>query len=1635
MLTPSSLALVAFTAVALASGAAAQPCTTSWAAPADGNWETAANWTDGVPDDADVACITAAGSYTVTASRGDKALAGLVIGGASGTQTLTTNSRITMSGDGTVGTNGRWTFLNRTPGGSDGLVFDGGTGTLVVEGAVELPDGVTFLTTGGTLDVAESGVFRMGTGASAGTGTGLIRVRGTLEVDAPNNAGVYSPVEVEAGLIRVRAGRFQMSQGTLRNASFEIAEAASVSITSSNSGGLSGVFTVEGTLSGDIDGALTFSSGSTLMAATTGATLDVGGTGLRLFAGSGSRTTLASEGGILRNVGLVTIEARTTQLQGATLRNEGTFRIANNSNLSLAEGARFENTASGLLDLVDTAGISGGPDGGRIMSAGRLVARLDASSSRSQSIQVPVDLTNATVEVAANVRLQMSEGVWQDVAFDVAETGEVLLTTSNSGGLSGVIKTSGTLSGDVQGSLRLSRAEMQTTATGTTLDLGGNGFTMAAGSGGYATLSGGPFVNRTTLTVISSGSGLTDATLLNEGTLRIDGSSLIVREGSSVTNATSATVDLVGPGGFSGSGLFVNEGLVTKTGGNTSSFRGLLRGRPGSELRVLDGQFFFRDEPAENYGAGVLLTGAGETAQIYIGPPLQGTLSPGTPEQPIATLALSSSLRLSPTEGDARLMIDVGAGGASDVVTTQFTIYLGGTLVIRLADGFTPSFGDQWTIVTDLRNNLPQGIFETIEVEGDAGGVTFVVDTSNPGAVVLRAVAGATVATSAAEVSEGEPASFRIRHPASPEPLRIAFETDGTATRVADYTLTARGGVLRTQPGTTETVVSLFARRDADASEGPETVTFRLLPSGDASPVDGSTEASVVIRDAPSSDALAVSGVVPARGENAGTISPTILGTALNASATVHLVGAVTLPATRVEAASGAAGLGVVFDLALAPPGRYDVVVVQGGETATLAGAFEVVPAQRRVRVWADVAGTPAPRFGRWSTYTVFLGNDADADIYDVGLVLRITDGAEIEFMDGILDLSDRPANLQTLVQPAVPGVQSVPLYFKKLPAGSANSFRVRVRPTSPLSIGDDVGVAYELFPPDGNNPATWSGDFEADTPFNLGLLMGALAAHVDEYPPANYSLAAVSLANPAPEDDCPPDDDVIPPIQDVSAEDLIRMYDQGARFNRYYGSDIQPSTSTAVSEFGGFSLAVIIPEAASAAGYTSAGAGGIVAAGISTMSFMRSSGLYSRQVICDRQAEGSLPRTDFCERYPPAVPAGTTAQGPGTGGACGQTGGSFDPNDKFGPAGFGSARYYDPSTVTTPYTIRFENLATASLPAQEVIIVDTLDTAAFDLDTFSLGPIRWGADKTVMPPPGATSFETEVDLSPDLDATLLITASLDPTTGRAVWHFLTLDPDTGDLPEDGTVGFLPPNQTSPEGEGSVSFVVSAHERLASGAEVSNRAEIVFDVNEPIVTPVWTNTVDREAPASTVAALDATVENPIRITVSASDADSGVQQYALFASRNGGDFEFVARSDTPTFVFEGEPGSVYGFYSLTVDAVGNAEPFKTDAEATTTVAVGAEGGPDLPSALSLSPAWPNPVHTRAAFRLGVPEAGPVRVTVFDALGREVARLADGEHAAGWHALPWEASRVATGAYVVRAQSAGETVTQSVTVVR
>jgi endonuclease/exonuclease/phosphatase family metal-dependent hydrolase len=80
--------------------------------------------------------------------------------------------------------------------------------------------------------------------------------------------------------------------------------------------------------------------------------------------------------------------------------------------------------------------------------------------------------------------------------------------------------------------------------------------------------------------------------------------------------------------------------------------------------------------------------------------------------------------------------------------------------------------------------------------------------------------------------------------------------------------------------------------------------------------------------------------------------------------------------------------------------------------------------------------------------------------------------------------------------------------------------------------------------------------------------------------------------------------------------------------------------------------------------------------------------------------------------------------------------------------------------------------------------------------------------------------------------------------------------------------------------------------------------------------------------------------------------------------------------------------------------------------------------PALPPAPMLEGAYPNPFRARTTLSYTLRRAGPVRLEVYDILGRRVASLVDGPQTAGTHRVEFTASGLPPGLYLARLEAGG-----------
>ncbi|MCI7010906.1 MAG: dockerin type I repeat-containing protein [Prevotella sp.] len=292
----------------------------------------------------------------------------------------------------------------------------------------------------------------------------------------------------------------------------------------------------------------------------------------------------------------------------------------------------------------------------------------------------------------------------------------------------------------------------------------------------------------------------------------------------------------------------------------------------------------------------------------------------------------------------------------------------------------------------------------------------------------------------------------------------------------------------------------------------------------------------------------------------------------------------------------------------------------------------------------------------------------------------------------------------------------------------------------------------------------------------------------------------------------------------------------------------------------------------------------------------------------------------------------------------------SLDPNDIYGYTSESGSKYLTDLIRNVNYRVEFENdpiFATAS--AHVVEIKDTLDSKLFDLTTFAPTSIKIG-DKTEYLD-GSPNFLKTIDMRPAINAITQIEGKFDQSKGIATWTFTSLDPMTMEPTDDVMQGFLPVNYDGVSGIGEVAYNISLKDKFADGTVIPNRAGIVFDSNETIMTPLWTNTVDAVSPASQVVGLERRNDSILTIRIEGDDERSGIWKYEVYAQYGKDDPWWKigeCPADTAHLDFRYYHGIDYGFCVLATDSAGNVESKELAREASIqTYKVGDVNGDDV----------------------------------------------------------------------------------------
>lgn len=270
---------------------------------------------------------------------------------------------------------------------------------------------------------------------------------------------------------------------------------------------------------------------------------------------------------------------------------------------------------------------------------------------------------------------------------------------------------------------------------------------------------------------------------------------------------------------------------------------------------------------------------------------------------------------------------------------------------------------------------------------------------------------------------------------------------------------------------------------------------------------------------------------------------------------------------------------------------------------------------------------------------------------------------------------------------------------------------------------------------------------------------------------------------------------------------------------------------------------------------------------------------------------------------------------------------GSYDPNDIIPPNSCGEEGWIRKDR-NLGFTVQFENdpdMATAA--AQRVEVIVPFDETVVDMNSIKIGDVAFG-EFSFQLPPNVQSYSDTFKVANTLGVDVVFEANLDLVNAEAKWIFQSIDPITKLPPTDPFAGFLPVNNPDiHNGEGLINFSFNPNSNVQTFDEIDSYANIFFDLNDPIMTPMALNTIDNDDPISTISQeVTAPSINQLKIDWSGTDVGCGLQNYTLFVSENGADYEpWLIETDSTSGLLDATIGNTYRIISIARDSLLNVE--------------------------------------------------------------------------------------------------------------
>lgn len=681
-----------------------------------------------------------------------------------------------------------------------------------------------------------------------------------------------------------------------------------------------------------------------------------------------------------------------------------------------------------------------------------------------------------------------------------------------------------------------------------------------------------------------------------------------------------------------------------------------------------------------------------------------------------------------------------------------------------------------------------------------------------------------------------------------------------------------------------------------------------------------------------------------------------------------------------------------IFDLDGASKGIWDVVLKNGTEELILKEAFTIEEARFEVAV--DIIGRDIIRTGRENTYQIAITNNGNYDVAAIPLLVAVTENVTLTF-DNIEFISDPTSDSPFLIDSLPNLVDSLPLWHKTTPEiikGMTNGkYIFLIVPY--LTIGEIKYISLRV-----KSPANQTFTLQAmlGNPLYHSKLGSNKTSGNDDLltPDEKWRFCAMEMALVIVKTAFKAvGEEMTGPIISCMA-DGFKAFHRVAFMVANKSRDANFSGKEQAQEFywDYFKIAVNCAKAI------------LPAAKLTSFAWV----LWD---IFDG-VDDAVQLFERCNGESGSVSAQTKSV---------DSRASYDPNEKTGPEGVGNSNILS-GLRPMNYTIHFENKDTLingkpTLPAQKVIVLDTLDKSKFQMNTFQWGEVRIGKTVLKMTIPSDT-LQLEYDMRPGKHILVRIKGTLDTVKGIISCVMESVDPISRRELEDPYDGFLPPNTVSPQGEGYITFTIQPRNDVAQGTPVRNRASIIFDNNKPILTNTYTNRFDYVKPVSQVLSAERLNDTTYQVKWKSSDVGVGVRHVTVWASANDGIYERVIINASGTeATFIGGWRKTYHLYSIAQDSVFNTEdrPDQPDFELTTR-----EESFAIAQGVFLYQNYPNPLEETTTIRYFLSHSDTVSLEIIDLLGNIVQiPIVNRFNTAGEYAVRLSLESFSAGTYFYR----------------